>query len=329
MSKSPDAFRTISEVAEALDTPAHVLRFWESRFSQVKPVKRAGGRRYYRPSDMALLAGIRKLLHDDGMTIKGVQKVLREKGVRHVSALGRDSTSLFDDDNTALADPAEPETAPDSPPQASVLPFRISPTTGQDDQPDRPVPEPDQPPGDTPRNFDWADTAAENAADTEAALPPVDDSLADFARPFAEAMDDHGPDTSSLRSGDTPSMAPGAEDSLADYVRPFAEAVLAETELPDAEDQAQLDLPPPDTWPTDASEGDTAQETPAPGPDAPALPVLPVLPDDPDLSQLPPRPGRLPPVAGLTRLSRAQAANLAPLLTRLRHVLDGHPGNPA
>lgn len=88
MEKSPDAFRTISEVSAILDTPAHVLRFWESRFPQVKPVKRAGGRRYYRPSDLALLSGIRQLLHDDGLTIKGVQKLLREQGVRHVAGLG-------------------------------------------------------------------------------------------------------------------------------------------------------------------------------------------------------------------------------------------------
>ncbi|MFT6425612.1 MAG: DNA-binding transcriptional MerR regulator [Celeribacter sp.] len=87
MDKSPDAFRTISEVADWLGTPAHVLRFWESRFSQVKPVKRAGGRRYYRPSDMVLLGGIKKLLHDDGMTIRGVQKLLREHGVRYVASM--------------------------------------------------------------------------------------------------------------------------------------------------------------------------------------------------------------------------------------------------
>jgi DNA-binding transcriptional MerR regulator len=88
MTKSPDAFRTISEVAEALDVPAHVLRFWETRFAQVKPVKRGGGRRYYRPDDVRLLRGIRGLLYDDGMTIKGVQKILREQGVRHVIGLG-------------------------------------------------------------------------------------------------------------------------------------------------------------------------------------------------------------------------------------------------
>jgi DNA-binding transcriptional MerR regulator len=88
MSKSPEAFRTISEVAEQLDLPAHVLRFWETRFAQVKPVKRGGGRRYYRPDDVRLLRGIRGLLYDDGMTIKGVQKILREQGVRHVIGLG-------------------------------------------------------------------------------------------------------------------------------------------------------------------------------------------------------------------------------------------------
>jgi DNA-binding transcriptional MerR regulator len=88
MLKSPDAFRTISEVAEVLDVPPHVLRFWETRFTQVKPVKRGGGRRYYRPEDVRLLRGIRGLLYDDGMTIKGVQKILRERGIRHVIGLG-------------------------------------------------------------------------------------------------------------------------------------------------------------------------------------------------------------------------------------------------
>ena len=90
MDKSADAFRTISEVADHLDTPAHVLRFWESRFPQIKPVKRAGGRRYYRPSDVALLTGIKRLLHDEGLTIRGVQKILREQGVRHVAGVSAD-----------------------------------------------------------------------------------------------------------------------------------------------------------------------------------------------------------------------------------------------
>jgi DNA-binding transcriptional MerR regulator len=87
--KSPDAFRTISEVAADLDVPQHVLRFWESRFAQIKPVKRAGGRRFYRPDDVDLLRGIRALLYVDGLTIRGVQKVLKERGVRHVAQIGR------------------------------------------------------------------------------------------------------------------------------------------------------------------------------------------------------------------------------------------------
>ena len=82
--KSPDAFRTISEVAQDLDLPQHVLRFWETRFSQIKPMKRGGGRRYYRPDDVDLLRGIRHLLYDEGYTIKGVQRILKEQGVRFV-----------------------------------------------------------------------------------------------------------------------------------------------------------------------------------------------------------------------------------------------------
>jgi len=89
MDKSPDAFRTISEVAEELDLPQHVLRFWETRFSQIKPMKRGGGRRYYRPQDVELIKGIRHMLYDQGYTIKGVQKLLRENGNQFVAAVGR------------------------------------------------------------------------------------------------------------------------------------------------------------------------------------------------------------------------------------------------
>ncbi|XSG82524.1 MAG: MerR family transcriptional regulator [Methyloligella sp. ZOD6] len=86
MPKGPEAFRTISEVADDLDVPKHVLRFWEAKFSQVKPMKRGGGRRYYRPEDVALLKGIRHLLYSEGYTIRGVQKILRENGPRSVMA---------------------------------------------------------------------------------------------------------------------------------------------------------------------------------------------------------------------------------------------------
>ncbi len=84
MDKAPDAFRTISEVAEELDVPQHVLRFWESRFREIRPMKRGGGRRYYRPDDVDLLRGIRHLLYGEGYTIRGVQRLLREQGLRFV-----------------------------------------------------------------------------------------------------------------------------------------------------------------------------------------------------------------------------------------------------
>lgn len=87
MTKSSQAFRTIREVAEWLDIAAHVLRFWESKFPQIKPVKRAGGRRYYRPSDMELVGGIKVLLHDRGLTIRGVQRMIRENGLAAVASL--------------------------------------------------------------------------------------------------------------------------------------------------------------------------------------------------------------------------------------------------
>lgn len=88
MSKTAEAFRTISEVAGELDVPKHVLRFWEGKFPQIKPMKRGGGRRYYRPEDMALLRGICQLLRAEGYTIKGVQKILREQGVDQVKSAG-------------------------------------------------------------------------------------------------------------------------------------------------------------------------------------------------------------------------------------------------
>jgi len=97
MEKSPDAFRTISEVADELDLPQHVLRFWETRFSQIKPMKRGGGRRYYRPNDVDMLRGIKHLLYEEGYTIKGVQKLLRENGVHFAVAIGTGDMSAFEE----------------------------------------------------------------------------------------------------------------------------------------------------------------------------------------------------------------------------------------
>ena len=92
MDKAPDAFRTISEVADDLKVPQHVLRFWETRFNQIKPMKRAGGRRYYRPDDVDLLRGIHHLLYGEGYTIRGVQRILKEHGIKSVQGLA-DQTS--------------------------------------------------------------------------------------------------------------------------------------------------------------------------------------------------------------------------------------------
>lgn len=94
MDKAPDAFRTISEVAEDLDIPQHVLRFWETRFAQIKPMKRSGGRRYYRPDDVDLLKGIRRLLYGEGYTIRGVQRILKEHGIKSVQSLADSSAAV-------------------------------------------------------------------------------------------------------------------------------------------------------------------------------------------------------------------------------------------
>lgn len=108
MEKSPDAFRTISEVADDLDLPQHVLRFWETRFSQIKPMKRGGGRRYYRPQDIELIKGIRHMLYEQGYTIKGVQKLLRENGNQFLVAIGSGNLAAIE----AIAQRKQQEMAP-------------------------------------------------------------------------------------------------------------------------------------------------------------------------------------------------------------------------
>jgi DNA-binding transcriptional MerR regulator len=107
MDKSPDAFRTISEAAEDLDLPQHVLRFWETRFPQIKPLKRGGGRRYYRPDDVELLRVIKQLLYGEGYTIKGVQKLFKEQGARSVAAAKQ--THAASDADASLSSPGPAE----------------------------------------------------------------------------------------------------------------------------------------------------------------------------------------------------------------------------
>jgi len=117
LDKAPDAFRTISEVAEEINIPQHVLRFWESRFTQIRPLKRGGGRRYYRPDDVDLLRGVRHLLYGEGYTIRGVQRILREEGLAFVQGVWRPG-----------AEPPPPESEPtdaaDAPADAALPPER-------------------------------------------------------------------------------------------------------------------------------------------------------------------------------------------------------------
>ena len=264
MAKSADAFRTISEVADWLETPTHVLRFWESKFTQVKPVKRAGGRRYYRPADMELLGGIKRLLHDEGMTIKGVQKLLRDRGVAHVSALSQ-----------PLDDAADFIEAEVEPIESTVIPFRqgdpAPPSAGPQPEPVA-VPEPD----------------AETAEEPEDAVAPV--------MPEEAAMDDAAPDTAETPELDVEPTGAVDDDTPAPQEAPVdtdtPEPAIAEDPAPEqpsepeataaevsdlpsesdvaaAEDSAS-DLPEPDLPPepevaeTEADASETAQDLPGP-----------------------------------------------------------------
>ncbi len=132
--KAPDAFRTISEVADELDLPQHVLRFWESRFHEIKPMKRGGGRRYYRPDDIDLLRGIRHLLYGEGYTIRGVQRILREQGAKFVQVVWQEGApqpphGVVEDEDYS-DDVAEVENSP--PDEDRGLRGRLSSLIGRD-----------------------------------------------------------------------------------------------------------------------------------------------------------------------------------------------------
>ncbi|HWT30730.1 MAG TPA: MerR family transcriptional regulator [Propylenella sp.] len=147
--KAPDAFRTISEVAEDLDLPQHVLRFWETRFNQIKPLKRGGGRRYYRPEDVDLLRGIRLLLYSEGFTIRGVQRLLKEKGVAFVAGVGQSGSvqtvsSATDIESGSPTRPSRPPARRPEPEAAAAAAapdrgFETSAPTGGDGAPSRTV----------------------------------------------------------------------------------------------------------------------------------------------------------------------------------------------
>jgi DNA-binding transcriptional MerR regulator len=108
VTKGPQAFRTISEASDELGVPQHVLRFWETKFSFIRPMKRAGGRRFYRPQDLAVLKGVRALLHEDGYTIKGVQRLHKEQGVRRLLVAGGSVEDPLDGSAMEAYDSAPP-----------------------------------------------------------------------------------------------------------------------------------------------------------------------------------------------------------------------------
>ncbi|MHA6344825.1 MerR family transcriptional regulator [Roseivivax sp. CAU 1761] len=223
MTKSPDAFRTISEVAEWLDTPAHVLRFWESKFTQVKPVKRAGGRRYYRPSDMTLLGGIKQLLHEDGMTIKGVQKLLSERGVKAVAAL---SPPVDRDQDADIADAPIALEAEEEQREARVVPFAPAPRAGTRTPARAPVAAEmtDPRPG-----GGRAEAGAEQGEDEAA---PAAEDAASAARPDAPAPEAAAPSDADA-AGPAPARPEGAsaQPDLPDFLaRPFSERAEAPDE---------------------------------------------------------------------------------------------------
>lgn len=221
MSKSPDAFRTISEVADWLGVPAHVLRFWESKFTQVKPVKRAGGRRYYRPADMQLLGGIKSLLHNDGMTIKGVQKMLREQGIPTVSSFSQ---------------PLDADLGEAPAVEARVLPFKARPMPASaPDLPEEDAEEEVAPVAGQPPLFDGG--AAPDVGDDEELEPeaePLPDPVAAAPEPAPKADAKPQPESPRLpsflhRKLDEPDARPA---------RPRARVVDAPDPAPEAEIEA-------------------------------------------------------------------------------------------
>ena len=322
MEKSRDAFRTISEVAEWLDTPAHVLRFWESRFAQVKPVKRAGGRRYYRPADMQLLGGIKKLLHEDGMTIRGVQKLLREEGVKHVASLSGPIDAADEDDlATSSGDVIE---------ATATVPQPTEPASAESG-----TEEPDTDPA--------GDDLHEAQSEPEAAEPdeaPIDldvpQAPADNVVDLASAL--HKTDEPELEQAEEPEMAAGADET-----DPPADP-------PERDDPEQPSLPMDEPEGTKVEDGaepadampvmafgrgrpvaeEAPQEPAAPEEQATPSPLGVDIPDDPEDDD--PSTAALPLGVALARdLKKHSGASdpqaIAPLFARLKALRDQMDNN--
>lgn len=280
MSKSADAFRTISEVAEWLDTPAHVLRFWESKFTQVKPVKRAGGRRYYRPADMRLLGGIKKLLHDDGMTIKGVQKILREQGIKHVSSLCALDMSEEDEADLIML-----EEVPASEPVDTVIPF-AKPEVEEFAE----LPVADEPLAEPPALEDASDETPDHSETAE----PV--SHGDVAEEVSETPDLEEPEPDQDAVEAAPETPPEMEGDQHEEGEPedTTEANALPAFLQHSMDDRRSEV-------VEAE----AEVTTPPEPVAPPASIDPV-------------PGALTHLSRITRLSAESARQIAPLAEKLK-----------
>ncbi|WP_424940299.1 MerR family transcriptional regulator [Aliiroseovarius sp. S253] len=288
--KSPDAFRTISEVADWLGVPTHVLRFWESRFTQVKPVKRAGGRRYYRPADMELLGGIRKLLHEDGMTIRGVQKLLREQGVKHVAAMSPplESSEMRDSDGSNVVPLATSRTSTEaSEEHAPEVTDTVSPDTvkaqtdHQDILDDTPVSEPEPEP--EAAEHDSPPTLTDAADDSDDNLV---EALTD--KPSTEVIDDE-PAERDLFAAET---TPEPETLEHDHEPTELEADVAEAGS--VEEIDEINAPASGDVESQESATQEAPDTSEPEVAAPAEPVEPVPAIEPDPSPIAPPPSPLP-----------------------------------
>lgn len=322
--KSPDAFRTISEVAEWLGVQPHVLRFWESKFSQVRPVKRAGGRRYYRPNDMLLLGGIRKLLHEDGLTIKGAQKVLREEGMTHVARMSQP----LDPESAALSQLVEDEAAGnDAEPVAEETRQVVSLGAARAH-------------GDPERKT--SDVAASDALPDASADHELPETVSESEAPLDEHTDvAEADDTEHAGESDTDMPATSALPSFRHNPSPRQPATVPPDEVPanttadaGASDGLPSFLTAPSAPGEDAPEGDdpAAQRTEAPSDaanveDAPQSDTEALRPrivdaPDPDDSSFEVRPGALSAAFAVTRLTPARSADLMPLIAQLAALRD-------
>lgn len=332
MDKSPEAFRTITEVSKWLDTPAHVLRFWESRFPEVSPVKRAGGRRYYRPEDMRILGGIKTMLHDKGQSIKDVQDLLSSDGA---AAIAEQSPDLDFNDTAAqtnddAAAPSRLTLFGDTAPSAAVI------DTSPEAEPTSPSPE--QIAGDADTDGTTPDPIAP-ASDPQAPEPaptpprPTVGAHAPFASPRHRPGPHGTPSTGGFQS--RRQQRPVGDDPAPESIRGFFFNDMSEPALPPVDDAPDHDLDRDDpanypsftATPRPVAPTEAPQESPeaTPKPAAPVQPPRRTLPRDPEDPSLD-RPG-LPTLAAELRTHAPRdrhapipAVALAALAGRLRDL---------